>query len=210
MMKKSQYSASFTAGSLLYNETNGLLPLLLSENSEELINYEIKQNNHLKINSESSRKRITSEIVKRFSAVDKQFWEYYENRKVVEQKAMLFYLCLKFYKLIFDFHFNVTIKQWNSSIPMIEPFLFQMELNEISANDETVYGWKDDTKKKVVSVYLRILNEIGMLDDKQHRLQPLSIENDFFQYFVQKRELWFLDACLMSTQMKKHIIGNAL
>lgn len=209
-MKKSAYTASFTAGSLLHKETNILLPFLLSENSEELLKEEKKQNNLLKINSEKARYLTINEIVKRISIVDSSFWKYYADRTEEEQKILLFYLCLKLYKLMFDFHFNVTIHQWNSSSPTVEPFLYQMELNEISGKEDAVYNWTDNTKTKVISVYMKILKDIGMLNSKSYRLQSINLENSFYSYFVQKRELWFLDACLVTIQTKKNIIESAL
>lgn len=209
-MNKSSYTASFTAGSLLHKETNALLPFLLSKNSEELVKEEIKQNNLLKINSERARYLTINEIVKRISIVDSSFWEYYANQSEEEQKILLFYLCLKIYKLMFDFHFNVTMRQWNSSSPTVEPFLYQMELNEISGRDDVVYNWTDNTKAKVISVYMKILKDIGMLNAKSYRLQSINLEDSFYSYFVQKRELWFLDACLLNIQTKKHIIESAL
>ncbi|MCX6265822.1 MAG: DUF1819 family protein [Bacteroidetes bacterium] len=209
-MNESAYSASFSAGSLLHKETTALLPILLSENPEELIKLEIKQNNLLKINSESSRKRTVSEIIKRLSTVDQPFWEYYSHRIEEEQKLLLFYLCLKLYRIMFDFHFNVTLQQWNSSSPVIEPFLYQMELNEISGKEDTVFNWTDKTKAKIISVYMKILKDIGILNAESYRLQELIVDNSFYYYFVQKRELWFLDACLLNIQTKKNIIDSAL
>lgn len=209
-MTTSIYSASFTAGSLLYKETTALLPLLLSKNSGQLIKEEIKQNNLLKINSEKARKRTVCEIQKRLSYVDHTFWEYYSVRQEKEQKLMLFYLCLKTYKLMFDYHFNVTLRQWNSSTPIIESFLYQMELNEISGKADLVYNWTDSTKEKTISVYMRILKDIDLLSSKTLRLKPVAIAGDFWNFFVKLRELWFLDACLLNPITKKHIIDSAL
>ena len=209
-MTTSTYSASFTAGSLLYKETTALLPLLLSENSGQLIKEEIKQNNLLKINSEKARERTVSEIQKRLSFVDHYFWEYYAVRQEKEQKLMLFYLCLKTYKLMFDYHFNVTLRQWNSSTPIIEPFLYQMELNEISGKVDLVYNWTDSTKEKTISVYIRILKDIDLLNSKTLRLKSVTIAGDFWNFFVKHRELWFLDACLLNPIAKKNIIDSAL
>jgi len=209
-MLNSSYSASFTAGSLLYKETTALLPLLLSENSGQLIKEEIKQNNLLKINSEKARERTVSEIQKRLSFVDHGFWEYYSHRQEKEQKLMLFYLCMKTYKLMFDYHFNVTVRQWNSSNPLIEPFLYQMELNEISGKVDFVDNWTDSTKEKTISVYMRILKDIDLLNSKNLRLKSVIITADFWNYFVKQRELWFLDACLLNPIAKKNIIERAL
>ena len=209
-MNVSSYSASFTAGSLLYKETTALLPLLLSDNSGLLIKEEIKQNNLLKINSEKARERTVSEIQKRLSFVDHYFWEYYSERQEKEQKLMLFYLCMKTYKLMFDYHFNVTVRQWNSSNPVIEPFLYQMELNEISGKVDLVYNWTNSTKEKTISVYIRILKDIELLNTRTLRLKSVTIEGDFWNYFIKQRELWFLDACLLNPITKKNIMDSAL
>jgi hypothetical protein len=112
---------------------------------------------------------------------------------------------------MFDFHFNVTIKQWNSSTPEVEPYLYQMELNEIAGRDEKVYKWTDLTKTKVISVYMRILKDINILDPKTYRLKSIIVSDDsFFSYFIKAKDLWFLDACLLSAQSKKQIIERAL
>lgn len=210
-MIQTTYTGSFAAGSLLHKETNAILPILLSENSDIYLKQEIQQNNLLKINSESARKRTVSEIIKRFSDTERSFWDFYVSRTEEEQKLLLFYLCLKVYRLMFDFHFNVTIKQWNSSTPVVDSFLYQMELNEIAGKDEKVYNWTDQTKSKVISVYMRILKDIDMLDSKTFRLKSIFVVDDsFFAYFIKAKEIWFLDACLLNPMAKKNIIDRAL
>jgi hypothetical protein len=210
-MNNIPYTGSFAAGSLLHKETNAILPLLLSENSTDFLKQEIQQNKLLKINSESARKRTVMEIVKRFSVTNKSFWDFYMLRNEEEQKLLLFYQCLRVYRLMFDFHFNVTIKQWNSSTPKVEPYLYQMELNEIAGRDEKVYKWTDLTKSKVISVYMRILKDINILDAKTYQLKSIIVTDEsFFGYFIKAKDLWFLDACLLSSQSKKQIIERAL
>lgn len=210
-MIQTTYTGSFAAGSLLHKETNAILPLLLLEQSDNFIKQEIQQNNLLKINSESARKRTVMEIQKRFTVTNKSFWDFYVNRNEEEQKLLLFYQCLRVYRLMFDFHFNVTIKQWNSSTPEVEPYHYQMELNEIAGRDEKVYKWTDLTKSKVISVYMRILKDINILDPKTYRLKSIIISDEsFFSYFIKAKDLWFLDACLLSSQSKKQIIERAL
>lgn len=210
-MNNSPYTGSFAAGSLLHNETNAILPLLLSEHSTDFLKQEIQQNKLLKINSESARKRTVMEIVKRFSVTNKSFWDFYITRNEEEQKLLLFYQCLRVYRLMFDFHFNVTIKQWNSSTPEVEPYHYQMELNEIAGRDEKVYKWTDLTKSKVISVYMRILKDVNMLNPKTYRLKSIIVSDEsFFSYFIKAKDLWFLDACLLLSQSKKQIIERAL
>lgn len=198
----SKYSASFTAGSLLYRETTAILHLLEAKNSQELLENEAKNNQFIQINSEKSRKRVIAEIAKRYAVVKTDFWEFYKTRNVNEQKAMLFYLCLKCYKLMFDFHFNVTVKRWLSSTQSVEPFLYRMELSEISGRNEDVDNWTENTKDKTISVYLRILKDIEMLHGKTMDLKPVSLTDELIQFFVVKNEFWFFDACLLPPHMK--------
>jgi len=205
-MNKSPYSASFTAGSLLYKETTALLPLLLSDDAELLIKEEIKQNNILKINSETSRKRTISEIIKRISFTDKSFWSFYSSRSESEQKLLLFYLCMKVYKLMFDFHFNVTVPQWKSSVQEVDSYLYQMELNNISSKDEFVDSWKEVSQKKTISVYKKILKDVHLLDADGVTLKSIIAKDDFFQWFIKNQERWFLDACLLSATRKEYLM----
>lgn len=202
--KNSSYSASFTAGSLLHRETSVLLPLLQSENAE-VIREEIKNNKLLHVNSESARKRIIFEIIKRTKSVEQSFWHFYANSIEEEQKILLFYICMKTYNLIFDFHINVTVKQWYSSSQIVEPYFYRMELDEIAAQDEHVDRWADITKQKTISVYLRMLKEIKMLDNGS--LRSINLGEAFWRFFVKNGESWFLDACLLGGDEKERIVN---
>lgn len=201
----SRYSASFTAGSLLHKETSALLPLILSDNAEKLIRDEVNRNELLLINSESARKRTVHEIIKRFKQGETAFWRHYATSNDQQQKTLLFYLCLKSYALMFDFHINVTLKQWRSSSRTADPYFYQMEMEEIAARDEKVEGWSDTTKRKAISVYMRILRDINLLNS-QNELQPIHFGDEFWKYFVTSNELWFLDACLLDLSERERIM----
>lgn len=69
-----------------------------------------------------------------------------------------------------------------------------MELNEISAKNEFVDSWSDNTKDRVASAYLTILRKVGMLDRESH-LNALICSN--FNYYLAKGASWFLEACLL-------------
>ena len=203
--KQSRYSASFTAGSLLHKETSALLPLLQSEDAGQMIREEVINNKILHINSESARKRIVTELTKRIGTVPLSFWSFYADSTEEEQKLLLFFLCLKTYPLMFDFHFNVTLKQWNSSSQIVDPYYYHMEIEEIAAKDEAVDKWTDTTRRKAISVYLSILRDVKLLN-KQSLLQSVSSADCFWHFFISNQELWFLDACLLSNYEKERII----
>ena len=192
--KKSPYTAAITGGGFLFEETNILLPLLQSEGRDERLKQEALHNELLQINSEKSRKRCIAEVKRRYNAVSPSFWVDYLAMSEENQYAALFFVLLKTYKILFDFHTNVTIKRWNSISKAIFTEDLMMEFNEISANDAFVDSWSEMTKRKVASSYLTILRKIGMLDT-DNQLQSLFCSN--FDYYIRLEEQWFLEAALL-------------
>ena len=191
---ESPYSASITGGGFLLTETVTLLPLLLSEKRAELLKHEAINNELLQINAETARKRSISEVAKRFDSMPRSFWEDFASMSEADQAVANFYVILKTYKIIFDFHINVTLRKWNSISKSLEKDDIMPEIYEISSRDEYVDSWSDQTKDKIASAYLTILRRVGMLDDC-HNLRSLSCGN--FEYYIEKGEQWFLEACLL-------------
>lgn len=194
MKTNSPYTAAITGGGFLFSETNALLPLLLDENSDALIKDEVLNNNILHINSEKSRKRNVSEIKRRFDIMPRSFWFDYMDMDDGDKRIAIFFVLLKTYKILFDFHANVAMRRWRSASQDISIDDLMMEFNSISAKDEFVDSWSDATKKKVASAYLSILRHAEMLDKDGH-LQALRPTNAGFYFGI--GEPWFLDACLL-------------
>ena len=207
---KSPYTISFSIGGLLHREILAVLPLFNREQTVELIREEIKQNNFLQINSEAARKRVMGEIRKRISSQDARFWQLFSQSSEDDQKILLFYVCLKTYKLVFDFHFNVTLSIWNSSSNTVDAYLYKMELDEIGGSDQFVFDLSDVSKKKSISSYLCMLREVNLLNATSNQLKSVTPSAQVLDYMINNRELWFLDACLLSAQTKSQLLSTAL
>lgn len=192
--KNSPYSAAITGGGFLFQETTALLPLLQSENNKELLKDEKINNRLLQINSENSRKKAITEIRRRYNAMPTIFWKDYLQMNRTDQIVALLLVILKTYKILFDFHINVTIRRWNSISKSLNVEDIMLEFNEIAANDDFVDSWTDTTKKKVAGAYLTILRHVGMLDNES-KLQSINCSN--FDYYLTHGEAWFLEACLL-------------
>ena len=190
----SPYTASVTGGGFLFAETGILLPLLQSEDSAKLLKDEAVNNNLLQINAESARKRIIAEVSKRYKAMPAAFWNDYSQMTTEDQMVANFFVILKTYKIIFDFHINVALRRWNSISKTIEKDDVMMELDEIAARDAFVDSWSDDTKAKLAGTYLTILRRAGMLDEAG-QLKTLYCSNP--EYYVTIGEPWFLESCLL-------------
>lgn len=193
---ESPYSAAITGGGLMFEETDLLLPLLMSPDKEVLLKEEILHNNILHINAETARSRNVHEIKKRFETMPIEFWQAYQTMDESDRKAALFYVILKTYKIIFDFHINVGMRKWNSVTKQVERQDLMIEFDEIGMKDAFVESWSDNTKRKIASAYLTILRKIGMADNKGV-LSQLNISNPEF-YISGLGEPWFLEATFMA------------
>lgn len=198
----SPYTAALTGGGFLFEETLALMPLLQAENSEQLLQEE-KVNNHLlHINAETSRKKVIAEIRRRYQTMPHSFWDDFQEMSDGDKMIALFYVILRTYKICFDFHVNVTMRNWNGISKSVDKEDLMMEFNEISAKDEFVDSWSDSTKGKVAGTYLTILRKVGMLTNDK-RLHSLACNN--FDYYLAKGESWFLEACLLQPYEIKRI-----
>jgi hypothetical protein len=151
----SPYSAAFTAGSLMHAETNAILPLLMSADSDELIAEEIRNNNRLLINSEKSRQRKVAEIRRRFNICPNSFWALLWAVIRKPSSPSFSSLCaLKTYKLLFDIHFNVTTRLWNQGKTTVELFDYEMAYEEIGSKDSFVDSLECVNQKRSASVFI--------------------------------------------------------
>lgn len=195
--KNSPYTATITGCAFLFNEFLRILPLMMSEDAIEQLKDEVKTNRILQVNSQKARQTFITEFKRRYNAVPITFWGSFQTMSEQAQCAGLLYAILKAYKLAFDFHFNVTVKRWNSVEQTLKKNDIMMEFNELSARDEFVDSWTDKTKDRCASQYLTILRQAGLLKNKTDELQPIHLAPSDCEYYFRSGEEWFLEACLL-------------
>jgi hypothetical protein len=193
----SPYTAAITGCSFLYYEFKRILPILMSADAEQLLKDEVENNQILQINSRKARRTFVLEFKRRFAAVPLHFWQAWQGWSEESQRAGLFYAILKTYKLVFDLHFNVAIKRWNSVDHQLAKFDIMMEFNEIAAHDEFVDSWSDNTKDRCAGAYLTILRQAGLMTEKTNELQSIHPDDSELEYYFRSGEEWFLEACFL-------------
>ncbi len=196
---KSPYSAAFTAASMMYREMTALVPLMCEENSAELINKEIEENNLLCINSLNSRKRVVVELQRRFNSVPQGFWQHYLQLGEHAQRVALLYVVLKTYQLLFDMHICVTLNQWRSASGGIQSSDVMLYLNELAVQDAFVDSWSESTRKKIASTYILMLHQAGLMKDNSSSLCQPELSDDDWMHYIRMGEAWFLEACFLPT-----------
>jgi len=194
--KQTKFDANFTAGGILYQEFLALSGLLGNKNFIELINAETENNAFIGIKVESSRKRIISEIKRRYAQAPKDFWIRFFEWNASEQKLGLFYLCLKTYPLILDVHFEVVVKKFKLG-QSLDEYDIQMRFDEIASQNDYVANWADITIYKLNVQYRKALKDAGIYD-RSILHKPKQIKSSFGEYFNNINESWFLEACFIN------------
>lgn len=195
----------------MFYEMNRCLPLLMDSDADALLKKEIEENQILMVNSVSARKKFILEFQRRYKAVPRTFWLWYASLSDEQaQRAAMFYVILKTYRLLFDFHFNVARQKFFSITHEMTFNDVDMEFSEIASRDEFVNSWSESTRKKCIGTYLTILRQIGMLDQKTNELSPLLLNDNDYEYYLRSGEQWFLEACLLQQYEIDNIKSNLL
>lgn len=200
-----KYTASFTAGSLLLDETTRVLKYILNDELE-LKKDEIIKKNIIKINSEAARKRVLQEIRIRNKSVDKSVWEKFENASTSNKKILLFYSTLKAYPVLIDFMKDVIVNKWKSLKKDFDEREIEVFLDKKSAEHPEIEEWSETTRAKVIQVIQRILKEAGILVN--NKLTALESADHFWRFFVQLGDPWFLEFALLNKEQRERIIGR--
>jgi len=198
-----KYSTAFTAGALLLGETEVAIESL-SDFKDFMNGVEELDAMVLPINSESSRKRIAGEIVKRMKALpDYSFIDLFTKLDSKNKKLILFYAVCKHYTAILDFMIEVVVKKWNNidlelTVEDYQNFLFlkmdfHPELLKIT----------DKTKYKAAQVTLKMLKELGVLVDGILSKQEFDI--NVLKAISLAGDNWFLDIVFLNSMEKEKV-----
>lgn len=210
MDNQSTYSAAITGCGFMLNEMTAILPLLMSDNSKDLLKDEIINNNLLKINTEATRKRAVVEFVRRYNTMPVHFWHSFLSMSEDEQRIAMFFVILKTYRICFDFQINVVMKNWRSVSQTVSKADLIMHINDIAAQDSFVDSWSDFTKDKVAAAYMSILRHAGFVERNSHQILRVSLPVSSWQFYLQIGEAWFLDACLLPSYEIENIKSTAI
>ena len=191
----SPYSASFTGAAILFSDMNVAVRMLLEDDSPETIKMLKTDASYIQIKSETARRRVTAEFVKRFRAVPKAFWTRYVELPENEQRLALLYVVLKTYQLLFEFQINLAIPKYNSPDRVLTKNEVSMALNEIASKDEFVDSWSAETRDRASSQYLTILRQSGLVSESTGELQSPNLSDEALLWYIQSGEVWFLQAC---------------
>jgi hypothetical protein len=195
--KNSPYSASFTARALGYYEMDSILPVLLDDSIQDKVKILSQDSTHLQLATLGSRKRVLAEMLVRFNAVDRSFWDRYVSLNEKEKRLALLFAVLKSYRLLFELQVNLVIPKYYSPDRVLTKNDVFAAISEVASRDEFVDSWSEDTRNRAASQYVTILRQAGLISEVTGELQEAEVSDEAFVYYVRTGEVWFLQACLL-------------
>lgn len=194
--KKSPYSASFTARALGYYEMESILPVMLDDLIADKVKVLSQDSTHLQLATLQSRKRVLAEMLVRFKAVDRSFWDRYVTLGEREKRLALLFVILKSYRLLFELQVNLVIPKYYSPDRVLTKNDVFAAISEVASRDEFVDSWSEDTRNRAASQYVTILRQAGLIDEATGELREPNVADEELAYYVRIGEIWFLQACL--------------
>ena len=187
------YDANFTAGGLLLEELIALEGIMGAPDAHDRLKREEEFNEYMAVKTLAGRKRILSELKRRNDVAPEGFWSWFYTLSAQEQALAAFYLCLKAYRLVLDLHMELGVKKYRigSDLKAYDVALF---LDGIAGADEDVGTWSSLTLDKLNGQYRTVLKDAGLLEKNQLG-KVFGIPQSFWDFFTQRGEGWFLEAC---------------
>lgn len=194
------YTASFTAGSLLLEETLRVVRAARDESgSEPLLDAQF-------VRTEASRRRRSLEIRNRVSQLSPALLEYLRDTTPRDAAIILFYACLKTYALLFDLQMSLLLPRWRSlEIELTRDDILRF-LDVQSEKHPEISSWTELTRKKVAQVYLRMLKEVGIWANNQ--VSVVDAPENLWSLFLREGDAWFLEAMLLNKQRRDAVASS--
>lgn len=201
--KTIKYSTGFSAGALLFKESDAVISQIQNPEAflagDEIIPFHV-----IPVNSESSQKRLYSEVSKRLKSLDNSKLFYLFQQSTQEAKLLiLFYAACKTYPVIADFMLTVVLRKWHNMDKEISAFDFQSFLYELMGSHPELEKLTPATIKKLSQVVMLMLSELGM--QKDHMITKVDFDQQILEEIVSNGDNWFLEALLLNENERLNI-----
>ena len=204
MNKVKKYSTAFSAGALMVNEAEAVISRI--NNPEGIFRGDEKLDySTIPVNSESSKKRLGSELKKRLLSLGNPILlnEYISGSKD-DKKLILFYSICKAYQLIADFMIEVVLRKWNQLDREIGNDDFKNYLYRKMDQDTDLENLTPETIKRRSGITIQMLKELGMIKDG--KLQKKEFNPSILRRIAANGDEWFLEVLLLNESERNEII----
>lgn len=189
-----KYNLAFTAGALLFDEA-----VMYINSIQDFTRYldrsELVSMMSIPTNSESSKKRIKSELDKRLKNLDAGYLKTFAESSISDQKAILFLAVCKTYTIIRDFMLEVVYSKWKNFDNDLLTYDFQYFLSTKLSSEE-IDKISEKSRYKLSQVAILMLKNVGVFVNG--KIIPVVLSDNLLQLLEKNNDAWFLNCLLIN------------
>lgn len=161
-------SLSYTAAGIRRAETVSLAKAYAGLRDWSAVRKSSVDDDLLMIRQESSRKRVTGELVKRLrNLMPAELAALAEPQSASLASALCWLAICRTYEFVRGFTVNVVGERWNEGVRTLPPGAYEAYVAEESAVHPELEALSDQTKARLRSQLFTMMREMGFLDKRQ-------------------------------------------
>jgi len=189
------YSSVLTGASFMYYEFKHVVALKQSGLSDQHIRKKVIEENIFQYNKISSLKRGLPSILKRTNVLDDTLREFVLEEPFEVGKVINLYAIMKTDRLFFEFMDEVVQDKLETNNYILEKKDLNAFFMAKAEQDENIANWSESTIRKLKQVYVKILAETGLLQDKNSpELRRLLIDEKIKMHLSRIGDIRYIHA----------------
>ena len=193
----------------MFFETEQVARLFLEHHDWGIVSDIIVDENIMQKGTVSTRKREFSELKKRLKDLNEQEMSFLVNCTTDELKLYCLFLCVKTYRLIFEFIAEVVREKYLSFDYTIYDSDYAKFIESKTASSEKLQSITDKTSYKIKQVIFRILEQSTLIDSAKTRNIQKPFIPDELQDIVAYNDVKYL-ACFLYADAEINSIKESL
>ncbi|WP_257351444.1 DUF1819 family protein [Pseudalkalibacillus decolorationis] len=185
MSKELLYSTSLSGAAFLFSELKQVISLDLEGLSKKEIRERVMAENLFQYKVPGSAKRSLPSVLRRLDVLDEELKKMVIEEPIDLGKLINLYAILKTDRLFFEFMREVISEKLKNDTYLLEKIDINGYFTYKAEQDERVAGWSEQTVNKLKQVFLKILCEVGILQDSNSgELSRLLIDEHIRSYLL--------------------------
>lgn len=195
MQKELDYTATLTSDAFLYYELKQIVKLKKQGLSDADIRKKVLEENIFQYKSKKSASRLLSSVMKRVRILDDYLINTIINEPMEVGRIVNLYTIMKTNKLFFEFMNEVIREKLQYNYEVLERKDINIFFTAKAEQSEIVAHWSEVTNRKLKQVILKILTEVGMLENiKTCKLSRLIIPPELKEHLIGLGDKMYIQA----------------
>ena len=195
MNNEFEYTATLTSDAFLYYELKQVLKLKTQGLSDAQIRETVIEDNIFQYKSKKSASRLLSSVMRRVRILDNELINMIIEEPMEVGKIVNLYIIMKTSRLFFEFMNEVIREKIEYNYELLEKKDINIFFTAKAEQSEIVAGWSDVTARKLKQVILKILSEVGIVEDiKTGKLSRLIIPPELKDYLIKIGDKGYIQA----------------